>query len=140
MDGHSSHVAARVIAYCMDKAIDLLILPPHTSHLTQPLDVGIFGPLKRALAQETDSASQLDCGRMARVEWTEMYINARNRAFSVSNILAGWRGAGLWPLSPVTVLEKVPQLDVEPEQTSHSITTTTRSGRFSAAQFASRWD
>jgi hypothetical protein len=23
-------------------------MPPHTSHLLQPLDVGVFGPLKRA--------------------------------------------------------------------------------------------
>jgi len=50
MDGHSSHVTANVIAFCIKNAIDLLILPPHTSHILQPLDVGVFAPLKRALA------------------------------------------------------------------------------------------
>jgi hypothetical protein len=33
MDGHSSHITANVIASCMQKAIDLLILPPHCSHI-----------------------------------------------------------------------------------------------------------
>ena len=52
MDGYSSHVRARFIAYCMCDAIDIVILPPHSSHLTQPLDVGIFRPLKQAMASE----------------------------------------------------------------------------------------
>jgi len=37
-----------------------------------------------------------------------MYIRAQEKALSTSNVLAGWRGAGLMPLSPVAVLEKVP--------------------------------
>ena len=45
MDGHSSH-------YCLMQYFDsqgeviLFTLPPNTSHLTQPLDKGCFGPLK----------------------------------------------------------------------------------------------
>ena len=38
----------------MDNNIILMILPPHSSHLTQPLDIGIFGPLKTAMLAETD--------------------------------------------------------------------------------------
>ncbi|KYG41120.1 hypothetical protein M433DRAFT_159418, partial [Acidomyces richmondensis BFW] len=39
MDGHSSHITADFIAFCIDNAIDILILPPHCSHALQPLDV-----------------------------------------------------------------------------------------------------
>lgn len=108
MDGHSSHITANVISFCMQKAIDLLILPPHCSHILQPLDVGVFAPLKRALASETDAALRLDTGRISRVEWVEMYIRARRKALTSSNIRSGWRGAGLAPLSPITVLDKLP--------------------------------
>ena len=106
MDGHGSHITASVIAYCMEHTIDLLILPPHTSHVLQPLDVSVFSPLKRALAAETDKASHLDSGRIRRVEWTEMYIRARETALTSSNILSGWRATGLQPLSPIVVLDK----------------------------------
>ncbi|KAI0991856.1 hypothetical protein K3495_g16331, partial [Podosphaera aphanis] len=41
MDGHSSHISGDLIALCIEKDIDLLILPPHCSHLLQPLDVGV---------------------------------------------------------------------------------------------------
>jgi hypothetical protein len=67
-------VTARVITSRVKHAIDLLILQSHSSYELQPLDVGLFAPLKRALARDTDEASRLDCGRIPRAEWTEMYI------------------------------------------------------------------
>ena len=78
MDGHGSHITANVIAFCIHNAIDLLILPPYTSHILQPLDVSVFAPLKRALAHETDALSRHNSGRISKVEWTEMFIRARN--------------------------------------------------------------
>lgn len=120
MDGHGSHITANVISFCMEHAIDLLILPPHTSHVLQPLDVSVFAPLKRALAAETDAVSRLDSGRIQRIEWTRMYIRARARALTSVNILSGWRATGLEPLSPIYVLEKLPSpkaSDAVPPQT-----------------------
>jgi len=107
MDGHGSHITANVVAYCMEHAIDLLILPPHTSHKLQPLDVSVFSPLKRALAAETDAVSRLDSGRIQRVDWTNMYIRARERALTSMNIQSGWRATGLEPLSPIVILDKL---------------------------------
>jgi hypothetical protein len=112
MDGHGSHITAKLIAHCMEHAIDLLILPPHTSHKLQPLDVSIFSPLKRALAAETDAASRLDSGRIQRVDWTNMYIRAREKAFTSLNIQSGWKATGLEPLSPILVLDKLPKIPI----------------------------
>ncbi|KYG39724.1 hypothetical protein M433DRAFT_79577, partial [Acidomyces richmondensis BFW] len=55
-------------------------LPPHCSHVLQPLDVSIFSPLKKALTAETDKVTSLDPGRQSRVEWTKAYIRAREKA------------------------------------------------------------
>jgi hypothetical protein len=75
--------------------------------MLQPLDVSVFSPLKRALAAETDAVSRLDSGRLQKVEWTKMYIRARERALTTANIVSGWKATGLEPLSPITVLEKL---------------------------------
>ena len=120
MDGHISHISAKVIAFCMKHLIDLLILPPHCSHFLQPLDVSVFGPLKRALASETDTMSRLDSGRRSRAEWTEMYIRARAKAMTSENILSGWRSTGLVPLAPMRVLRTLqsqPTVGGEPPST-----------------------
>jgi hypothetical protein len=45
-DGHDSHITASWIAHCMRNNIIFMVLPPHSSHLTQPLDVGVLVRLK----------------------------------------------------------------------------------------------
>jgi hypothetical protein len=46
LDGHSSHIELECLEYCSEKHIHLMCLPPHTSHVTQPMDVSVFGPFK----------------------------------------------------------------------------------------------
>ena len=47
-DGHHSHLSVQLIATCKAKNIWLYCLPPNTTHVLQPLDVGVFGPAKAA--------------------------------------------------------------------------------------------
>jgi hypothetical protein len=46
---HGSHMSAKPGLDCIENNIILFFLPPHSSHLLQPLDVIIFGPLKIVL-------------------------------------------------------------------------------------------
>ena len=62
-DGHDSHITGEWVAHCMDNDILLAILPPHSSHLTQPLDVGVFGSLKKHMAAEIDPLIRLGVAR-----------------------------------------------------------------------------
>jgi hypothetical protein len=93
IDGHSSHVTARFIAYCITSKIDLFLLPPHSSHKTQPLDLSIFGPLKTAINLEVDRIFRHSTMRLPRIEWTSAYIKARARCFKPSSIESGFRKA-----------------------------------------------
>ena len=106
-DGHGSHIQADFIAYCMEHAIDLLIMPPHCSHLLQPLDIGIFSAFKRAHADQTDRISRHSSQRISRYEWLQLFIRARQKALTVDHILAGWRGAGLVPSDPQKVFNRL---------------------------------
>ena len=46
IDGHHSHISLYLIRTARDSKVILLCLPPNTAHLLQPLDIGVFGPLK----------------------------------------------------------------------------------------------
>ena len=48
LDGHSRYQTAKFDDFCQENAIIYHCMPPHTYHLLQPLDVGVFGPLKGA--------------------------------------------------------------------------------------------
>lgn len=47
-DGHGSHLTYGTVKSAMANNIIILCLPPNTSHALQPLDVGVFRPLKLA--------------------------------------------------------------------------------------------
>lgn len=49
MDGLKCHVGASLRAYCSEHKVHILTLPPHTSHVSQPLDVSIFNVLKSTI-------------------------------------------------------------------------------------------
>jgi hypothetical protein len=107
VDGHCSHQNGDFIAVCMENKVDLMILPPHTSHVTQPLDVGVFSSYKhhmRKLAGQDLRYSPNN--RLPRAVWLSHLARARKNALTRSNILAGFRKAGISPFNREKLLKQ----------------------------------
>ena len=51
LDGHESHHLDAFEQYCKDNKIITLCMPPHSSHILQPLDVACFVPLKKVYSR-----------------------------------------------------------------------------------------
>ena len=47
LDGHSSHYCPSTIHFAAKEKVIIFTLSPNTTHLTQPLDKGVFGPLNK---------------------------------------------------------------------------------------------
>ena len=47
VDGHYSHISIKLVQLAREKNVELICLPPHTTHILQPLDVGVYGPFKQ---------------------------------------------------------------------------------------------
>lgn len=47
VDGHKSHLSLPLIRKAKEKGVHLYCLPPHCTHVLQPLDVGVYGPVKQ---------------------------------------------------------------------------------------------
>ena len=47
-DGHHSHISVNLIEMSQARNVHLMLLPANTTHVLQPLDVGVYGPLKQA--------------------------------------------------------------------------------------------
>ena len=50
-DGHKGHLSELLCALCAQQNIQIVVLPPHSSHLLQPLDQHIFKRMKREFSQ-----------------------------------------------------------------------------------------
>jgi hypothetical protein len=85
-------------------------MPPHSSHLLQPLNVGCFSPLKRAYSREIEALIRYYINYITKLEFLPAFKAAFERSFTSANICSAFRGAGLIPLQPDVVLLK---LDVQ---------------------------
>ncbi|KAL4176794.1 hypothetical protein KRP22_001735 [Phytophthora ramorum] len=47
LDGHFAHIQLDAVNYGMEKDVHVFVLPAHTSHFLQPLDVAVFEVFKR---------------------------------------------------------------------------------------------
>src|SRR5438046_1881606 len=106
----------------MEKNIKLLILPPHSSHFTQRLDIGIFSPLKEYMTQEINPLVHTNVPQVQKVEWLTAYVRARSHAFSTNNIRSSWNGVGLVPFHPQKVIHRV-QSETPPPPCTYTTTT-----------------
>ena len=88
----------------MDNNIVLMILPPHSSHLTQPLDVGVFDLLKKHMAAEIEPLMRTGVTRIQKIEWLTAFVRAHDKAVSAKNIRGGFRGTGIHSFLPTKVL------------------------------------
>ena len=85
--------------------IQLLYLPPHASHLLQPLDLAPFSVLKSRYRNEIQALSALDDAAPIKKErFVVSYNKAREEALSDRVIRAGWRASGLCLYNPGLVL------------------------------------
>lgn len=107
LDGHSSHQTAEFDDFCKENSIICLCMPAHTSHLLQPLDVGVFGPLKRAYGKVVEEMMVAGNNHIDKEDFLHLYPPAREKVFNQENIRSGFTGAGLKPLDKDRVLEKI---------------------------------
>ena len=85
---------------CYQHKIHLIFLPPHTSHVLQPLDLSVFSSLKQAYRKEVGFLNLLtDSNPIGKQGFLLCYQKARKHALSSSNIKSGWKATGLWPVS-----------------------------------------
>jgi hypothetical protein len=107
LDGHESHESAEFQEYCKVHNIITLGLPPHSSHLTQPLDVGCFSVLKRAYSRQIETFIKAHINHITKVEFFLAFVAAYKESITAQNAQAGFRGAGLVPFDPQAVLSKL---------------------------------
>ena len=110
LDGHESHHSLGFQELCKEKNIYTLCMPPHSSYLLQPLDVGCFSPLKRAYSREIEALIRHHINHITKLEFLLAFKAAFTQSFTSVNISPAFRGAGLVPLQPDVVLSK---LDVQ---------------------------
>lgn len=127
-DNLSSHLSIDIIKLCQEKDIHFIFLPSNSTHLTQPLDVAVFRPMKIIWRQLLDKWKKTDDGRtqscvpkgcfpmLLKLLMEQLHVNGEK------NIKAGFRKCGIVPLDANQVLARLP-LQEECEEIKKNIMT-----------------
>jgi hypothetical protein len=107
MDSHKSHNLYEFHKYSKEEKIIILCIPPHSSHLLQPLNVGCFSPLKRAYSDEINSLAQYSTKKIKKEAFLPAFKAAFKKAITKDNICAGFKGARLVPHNLEAVILKL---------------------------------
>jgi hypothetical protein len=92
LNGHSTHIKNfKFVKFALDHNIHLLDFPSHATHILQPLDVGIFGPLAKYYSLEVidlNTYGGLDTN-IQRGDFFKMFWKARKNTMGETNIKIG---------------------------------------------------
>ena len=107
VDGHSLHINIGFLEACDTLRIVVLILPPHSTHRLQPLDVGLFLPLALRYSQKLQKILDNSHGmtRMTKRLFWEVFKEAWDLTFTEKNITSAFKKTGIWPLDKRVVMK-----------------------------------
>jgi len=105
-DGHRSHLTFEFVEFALPHHIRLVVFPPHSTHLLQPLDVGSFSPLQRFVGPEVHEWGRKEgpYARLHKRDFYPMLMSAQTRALTSSNSLSAFRATGICPMNRLRIL------------------------------------
>lgn len=137
LDGHQSYSSLALVEEAQQKGIILYVFPPHTTHLLQPLDVGVYGPLKKVWSKVLkDYKLSTMAAKVDRLVFPSLVSKMWDQVLLPEQLIGGFRATGLHPFSrdaiaPVKLARSVPfnggsPLPTSKPQTCNEITPVTR--------------
>lgn len=116
-DNLSSHLTVNTLQLCSENNVRLVCLPPNSTHLTQPLDVAVFRPLKIAWRKVLSEWKDTDEGILSTNIQKQHFPPLLKKLMDtvepnvVNNLKSGFRKCGIVPLNVEELLNRIPRKD-----------------------------
>ncbi|RKK65371.1 hypothetical protein BFJ69_g16343 [Fusarium oxysporum] len=107
IDGFTGKTSLELMEYCIRFDIEIIILPPHSTHLTQPLDVGVFQLLKNAHQKRLRRHLREGYLNFKRSDFISKLSEILKEGFTVHNIMNGFEKSGIFPVDGRAVIQSV---------------------------------
>jgi hypothetical protein len=116
-DNLSSHISQNVLKLCQVNNIVFVCLPPNSSHLTQPLDVAYFRPLKSkwktvlTLWKESPSGKKSTTLPKGRFPPLLKKVLELIKDTSSETLISGFAKCGIYPCNKEPLINRLPLQD-----------------------------
>ena len=104
-------IIVEISKFCKDNGILLYCLLPHSSHITQPLDVGFFGALKTSWEKAVDKYKISHMGSSVPKEsFTAVFNTMWTGAVKMATIVNSYARTGIYPIDRSAVANSGPAM------------------------------
>ena len=101
VDGHSSHYEPVTIRAASEQGVVVFCLPPHCTHVAQPLDVSFFRPLKVYWSEACHMFMQENPGCVVtKYQFSQFFSKAWYKAIQPQNLISSFAKTGIHPFNP----------------------------------------
>jgi len=112
-DNLSSHLSTESIKICHENNIQFVFLPTYSTHLTQPLDVAFFRPLKihwRKILEDWKMGEGKEDTSIPKDKFPRLLkkLCLKINENGCENVMAGFKKCGIVPLNRDQVLDMLP--------------------------------
>ena len=114
VDGHKTHMTMQLSTLCENNSV-LYLLPPNTTHILQPANVGAFKPLKNTWRKYVHEFQRENPNSMVRRVNVAPLLSKVLDNMNKDAIVNGFRATGLYPLNQEAV-DYTKCLDISVEQ------------------------
>ena len=100
LDGHKTHYQLHICQEARKQEVIIFCLPPHSTHVSQPLDTCVFKPLKTEWNKAIHILQSKNPGaQITKYNFPRLLKEAWENAMLSKNICLGFRNAGIYPLN-----------------------------------------
>jgi hypothetical protein len=107
LDGHKSHLNQDFKNYCFEQKILTLCMPPHSSHILQPLNVVCFSLLKRKYSQCVRDLVRQRVFHINKEGFLPAFKDAFFDVFIEENCRKAFEALGIVPINAQVVLDRL---------------------------------
>ncbi|XP_060603827.1 uncharacterized protein LOC132756711 [Ruditapes philippinarum] len=108
VDGHKTHITMEASNICVENGIEMYCLLEHSSHLTQPLDLRLFGSLKQSWREAVRAYQSENIGEfVTKQTFARVFKEAWRKSAKIEAVITGFQDSGIFPWNPQKVLASV---------------------------------
>lgn len=99
VDGHVSHRSLQLSEFCAENGIVLVSFIANATHICQPMDVVVYGPLKRKWSENLQRfrSNNTDLERMTKQTFCDLLAKCTDEVCTSDLMKAAFRKTGLYP-------------------------------------------
>lgn len=101
-DGLKAHISEILFAECAERSIQIVMIPPHSSHLVQPLDQGVFRSMKSKYSTVPNWPNKSKITTQLQKIYTVIQMTDNEQT-----ILKSWEHSGILPIIKDGIVKKV---------------------------------